>query len=68
MFTAELGETVIGADEEIVAADVVIVVIRRTVGWNLGIMVLVFFAKLEITAGILCWNNIKSSFLSQNED
>lgn len=137
MFTAELGETVIGADEEIVAADVVIVVIRRTMGWNgtgvviplqldtvrlmlpgkycammylslvkLGCsttvygvwlalvvalaitvkegnitntgpaifnqcggmelghsgMVLVFFAKLEITAVILCWNNIKSSF------
>lgn len=39
MFTAELGETVIGADEEIVAADVVIVVIRRTMGWNLGIVV-----------------------------
>lgn len=34
MFTAELGETVIGADKEIVAADVVIVVIRRTMGWN----------------------------------
>lgn len=34
MFTAELCETVIGADEEIVAADVVIVVIRRTMGWN----------------------------------
>ena len=29
-------------------------------------MVLVFFAKLEITADILCWNNIKSSFLSQD--
>lgn len=34
MFTAELDEAVIGADEEIVAADVVIVVIRRTMGWN----------------------------------
>lgn len=34
MFTAELCETVIGADEEIVAADVVIIIIRRTMGWN----------------------------------
>lgn len=34
MFTAQLGEAVIGADEEIIAADVVIVVIRRTMGLN----------------------------------
>lgn len=34
MFTAELGEAVIGADKEVVAADVVIVVIRRTMGRN----------------------------------
>ena len=34
MFTAELGEAVIGADEEIVATDMVIVVIRRTMGRN----------------------------------
>ncbi|NLA94754.1 MAG: hypothetical protein GX840_05905 [Bacteroidales bacterium] len=34
MFTAELGEAVIGTYKEIVAADVVIVVIRRTMGWN----------------------------------
>ena len=34
MFTAELGEAVIGADEEIVAADVVIVVIRWSMGRN----------------------------------
>ena len=34
MFTAELDEAVIGADEEIVAADVVIVVIRRAMGRN----------------------------------
>jgi hypothetical protein len=40
VFTAELGETVIGADEEIVAADMVIVVIRRTMGRNgLGVVV-----------------------------
>ncbi len=34
MFTAQLGKTVIGTDEEIVAADVVIIIIRRTMGWN----------------------------------
>lgn len=34
MFTAQLGKTVIGTDEEIVAADVVIVVIRRSMGRN----------------------------------
>ena len=34
MFTAELGEAVIGTDEEIVAAYVVIVVIRRAVRGN----------------------------------
>ena len=34
MFIAQLCKAVIGADEEIVAADVVIVVIRRTMGWN----------------------------------
>ena len=34
VFTAELGEAVIGADEEIVSADMVIVVIRRTMGRN----------------------------------
>ena len=34
VFTAELCEAVIGRDKEIVAADVVIVVIRRTMGWN----------------------------------
>lgn len=32
MFTAKLGESVIGAYEEVVTADVVGVVIRRTVG------------------------------------
>lgn len=32
MFIAQLGEAVIGADEEIIAADVVIVVIR----WPMG--------------------------------
>ena len=40
MFTAELGEAVIGADEEVVAAYVVIVVIRRTVGrYRLGVVI-----------------------------
>lgn len=40
MFKAELGEAVIGRDKEIVAADVVIVVIRRTMGRNgTGVMV-----------------------------
>ena len=34
MFTAELGEAVVGADEEVVAADVVIVIIRRAVQWR----------------------------------
>ena len=32
MFTAQLGEAVIGADKEVVAADVVVVIIRRPVG------------------------------------
>ena len=32
MLTAQLGEAVIGADEEVVAADVVIVIIWRAVG------------------------------------
>lgn len=32
MFTAKLGEAVVGADEEVVAADVVIVIVRRTMG------------------------------------
>ena len=32
MFTAQLGEAVIGADKEIVTADVVVVIIRRPVG------------------------------------
>ena len=32
VFTAQLGEAVIGADEEVVAADVVIVIIWRAVG------------------------------------
>ena len=32
MFPAQLGEAVIGADEEVVAADVVIVIVWRTVG------------------------------------
>ncbi|MBQ0095684.1 MAG: hypothetical protein KBT49_07880 [Bacteroidetes bacterium] len=37
VFTAQLGETVIGADEEVVAADVVIVIIRRPMGrYGLG--------------------------------
>ena len=31
VFTAQLGEAVIGADEEVVAADVMIVIIRWTV-------------------------------------
>lgn len=34
MFTAELCETVIGRDKEVVATDMVIVIIRRTMGWN----------------------------------
>lgn len=34
MLTTELGETVIGADEKVVATDMVIVIIRRTMGWN----------------------------------
>ena len=34
MFIAQLGKAVIGAYEEVVTADVVIVVIRRTMGWN----------------------------------
>ena len=34
MFIAQLGKTVIGTDKEIVAAYVVIVVIRRAMGWN----------------------------------
>ena len=32
VLTAQLGEAVIGADKEVVAADVVVVIIRRTVG------------------------------------
>ena len=40
MFTAELGEAVIGTDKEIVAAYVVIVVIRRAMGRDrLGVVV-----------------------------
>ena len=40
MFTAQLGEAVIGADEEVVAAYVVIVVIRRAMGRDrLGVVV-----------------------------
>ena len=34
MFTAQLGEAVIGADKEVVAADVVIVIIWRAVRWD----------------------------------
>ena len=34
MFIAQLGEAVVGADKEIVAADVVIVIIRRAVRGN----------------------------------
>ena len=33
MFTAELGEAVIGTDKEIVTADVVVVIVRRTMRW-----------------------------------
>ena len=32
MFTAKLGEAVVGADEEVVAADVVIVILWRPMG------------------------------------
>ena len=32
MFTSQLGEAMVGTDEEVVAADVVIVIIWRTVG------------------------------------
>jgi hypothetical protein len=31
VFTAQLGEAVIGADEEVIAADVMLVIIRRAV-------------------------------------
>ena len=40
MFTAQLGKTVIGTDKEIVAAYVVIIVIRRAMGRDrLGVVV-----------------------------
>ena len=32
MFTSQLGEAMVGTDEEVVAADVVVVIIRRPVG------------------------------------
>ena len=34
MFTAQLGKAVIGADEEVVATDVMMIIIRRPVGWH----------------------------------
>ena len=34
MFIAQLGETVIGRNEEVVAANMVIVIIWRAMGWN----------------------------------
>ena len=37
MFTAQLGEAVIGADKKVVAADMVVVIVRRPVGrYGLG--------------------------------
>ena len=34
MLTAQLGKAVIGTDKEVVAADVVVVIIWRTMGWH----------------------------------
>lgn len=56
MFTAQLGEAVIGTDKEVVAADVMLVIIRRPLEYSMadfveGVLRVAADYDLAMTAG-----------------